>query len=176
MAQNDPKPETDELAEHVADVENLDPQAEIEQLRREANDAQDRYLRAQAELENFRKRARRELDEERKYAFMPLLKDILPIVDNLERALEASQTAPDPTKVLAGIKMVAQQFEEVLARHGATRINAQGQPFDPNLHQAILHQSAADQPAETVLQVTQPGFQLHDRVIRPAQVIVSKAP
>jgi molecular chaperone GrpE len=107
---------------------------------------------------------------------MPLVKDLCPFVDNLERALEAAQKNPNPTTILEGIKMVAQQLEEVLARHSCTRIDALDQPFDPNLHQAILQQPAADKPANTVLHVAQAGFQLHDRVVRPAQVIVSSGP
>ena len=163
-------------AGHAADdTATLDPQAEIDRLRGELTEAQDRYLRSQADLDNYRKRARRELEDERKYALMPLLRDILPVVDNLERALDAAQKNPDPAKIVDGIKMVAQQFEETLGRHSATRIDALGQPFDPNLHQAIMQQPS-EQPPNTVVQVTQPGFQLHDRVIRPAQVIVSKAP
>ena len=163
-------------AGHVAEeTATLDPQAEIDRLRSEVAEARDRYLRSQADLDNYRKRARRELEDERKYALMPLLRDVLPVIDNLERALDAAQKNPDPTKILEGIKMVAQQFEETLGRHSATRIDALGQQFDPNLHQAIMQQPS-DQPPNTVLQVTQPGFQLHDRVIRPAQVIVSKSP
>ena len=168
---------TDETS--AAQSENslpLDPLTEMERLRNDVDDAQNRYLRSQADLENYRKRTRREMDDERKYAFMPLLKDLLPVIDNLERALIAAQKNPEPGKIVEGIKMVTQQFEEMLGRHGVERIDALGKPFDPNLHQAIMQQPSAEHPADTVLQITQAGFQLHDRVVRPTQVIVSKAP
>ncbi len=170
-----PLPENGAGAEGVENAA-LDPQSEIERLNQELAEAQNRFLRSQADLDNFRKRSRREMDDERKYAFMPLVKDLCPFVDNLERALEAAQKNPNPSTILEGIKMVAQQLEEVLARHACTRIDALDQPFDPNMHQAILQQPAADKPANTVLHVAQVGFQLHDRVVRPAQVIVSSGP
>jgi len=169
-------PEDAPKANSAAEATVLDPVCELEKLQTELKDAQDRYLRSQAELENTRKRFRREMDDERKYAFMPLLKDLVPVLDNIERAIEAAKKTPDPAKILEGVQMVATQLEEALGRHACTRIKADGELFDPNFHQAILQQPAADKPENTVLLVTQAGFQLHDRVVRPAQVIVSKKP
>jgi len=168
---NDDAPQTT-ANENDAVAGTVDPAA---QLQAELDDAKDRALRAQAELENVRKRLRREMDDERKYALMPLVTDLLPVVDNIARAVAAAEKSPEASGLLEGIKLVAQQLESVLARHNTTRIEAMGKPFDPNVHAAILQQPSADQPANTVLQVAQEGYQLHDRVVRPAQVIVSKA-
>ncbi|MGC3969053.1 MAG: nucleotide exchange factor GrpE [Pirellulales bacterium] len=147
----------------------------IAKLQAEANEAKDRALRAVAELENVRKRLRREMDDERKYALMPLVGDLLPVVDNIGRAVTAAEKNADVTSLLEGVKLVAQQLESVLAKHNAKRIDALGKPFDPNVHAAILQQPVADQPPNTVVTVAQEGYTLHDRVVRPAQVIVSKA-
>jgi molecular chaperone GrpE len=153
-----------------------DMQQEMEQLQTELAEARDKILRAQADLENYRKRSRRELEEERRYANVPLLKDLLPVVDNIDRAMEAAQKANETGTLLEGIKLVKQQLAATLARHYCQEIKAQGLPFDPHLHEALTAQPAAEYPANTVLQVVQPGYQVHDRVIRPSQVIVSKKP
>jgi molecular chaperone GrpE len=149
---------------------------EMEQLQAELAEARDKILRAQADLENYRKRSRRELEDERRYANVPLLKDLLPVVDNIERALEAAQKANEGGTLLEGIKMVKQQLTGVLSKHHAQEIKALGQPFDPHLHEALTAQPSAEHPENTVVQVVQPGYQVYDRVIRPSQVIVSKNP
>ena len=146
---------------------------ELAKVRGELDEARDRTLRAQAELDNFRKRIRREQDDERRYANVSLLCDLLPVLDNIGRAIEAAEKAPDPAALLAGFKLVKQQLEGALARHNCAEIPAQGQPFDPNLHAAIASQPSAEHPELTVLHVAQPGYQVHDRVIRPSQVVVS---
>jgi molecular chaperone GrpE len=145
-------------------------------LREELAAAKDRALRTQAELENYRKRMRKELDDERRYAQLPLLSDILPVIDNVNRAIQAAEKSPDVGGLLAGFKMVAQQLENVLSRHHCQRIDALHKPFDPHLHAAILQQPSGEHPPNTVIQVAQDGYQLHDRVLRPAQVIVSTSP
>jgi molecular chaperone GrpE len=148
----------------------------VQRLQRELEEARTRLLRSQADLENFRKRTRREFDDERRFANLPLLADLLPVLDNVGRAVQAAEKAADGGALLEGVKLVAQQLESVLARHHCTRINAAGSVFDPHLHQAILQQPSIDRPPGTVLMVAQEGYQLHDRVLRPAQVIVSSAP
>jgi molecular chaperone GrpE len=147
---------------------------QVEKLRADLAEANDRALRAHAELENYRKRVRRDMEEERKYADLPLLRDLLPVVDNLVRALEAGEKTHDAGKLLAGVRLVAQQLENVFSQHHCRRIEALGQHFDPHLHQAIAQQPS-DQPPGTVLVDAQPGYQLHERVLRPSQVIVSQA-
>lgn len=148
----------------------------VEKLRQELSAANDRALRAQADLENYRKRVRREMDEERQYAQLPLLTDLLPVIDNIGRAVAAADTSADVSGLLAGVKLVAQQLEGVLARHQCQRIEALHQTFDPHLHAAIMQQPTNEFPPNTVVTVAQEGYQLRDRVLRPAQVIVSSAP
>lgn len=151
------------------------PENLVERLRIEAAEANDRALRAHAELENFRKRARRDADDERKYANLPLLRDLLPVVDNIARALEAGEKTQDAGKLLEGVRLVSQQLDNVFGQYQCKRIPALGEPFDPNLHQAIAQQPSGEHPAGTVLLEAQAGYQMHDRVLRPSQVIVSRA-
>jgi molecular chaperone GrpE len=146
---------------------------ELEQLRRQAADAQDRFLRSQAELENTRKRLRREMDDERRYAELSLLADLLPVIDNVNRAVEAAEKNADAATLLAGVKMVRQQLNSVLEKHHCQPIRAEGQPFDPAVHEAIMQQPNDEHPENTVTAVGLPGYKLHDRVVRPAQVVVS---
>jgi molecular chaperone GrpE len=145
----------------------------LESLQAEVHEAKDRTLRIQAELENYRKRAVRELQEERRYAHLPLIRELLPVWDNMNRAIEAAEKTHDAAGLLEGVKMVARQLEEVLQRHDCRRIPALSEPFDPHLHEAILQQHSEQHPPGTVLRETQTGFLLHDRVVRPSQVIVS---
>jgi molecular chaperone GrpE len=149
---------------------------QLSELRGELEEVKDRSLRAQAELENYRKRVARQMEEERRYASFPLLADLLSVWDNTARAIEAAEKTPDVAKLLEGFKMVAGQLERVLATHHCKRIEALHQPFDPHRHQAISQQPSAEFPPNTVLLVAQEGFLFHDRVIRPSQVIVSSAP
>ena len=154
---------------------SMDETSLLDQLRADLEGARDRVLRSQAELENYRKRAAREIEDHRRYANLPLIRDLLPVLDNLERSIAAAETAPDVAGFLAGVKLVAKQFEDTLVRYHCVRIPALHQPFDPNLHHAILQQPSTEFPPHTVLTVTQSGFQLHERVVRPSQVIVSAA-
>ena len=142
----------------------------------QVRELQDRLLRTQAELDNFRKRSRRELEDERRYANMPLLRDLLPVVDNIGRAIDAATKNSDASSLLEGFRMVSQQLNSILERHHTRPIKALNESFDPHLHEAILQQPSEEVPPGTVLMVTQEGYQLHDRVVRPAQVIVSKQP
>jgi molecular chaperone GrpE len=164
-----------------AAAEKTPPQATVEplpgddsqKLRGELAAAKERELRVHAELDNYRKRAARELDDRLRYANLALLRDLLPAMDNIDRAIEAGEKNADAAAMLEGFKMVRQQLEEALNRHHCTRIEALHAEFDPNLHHAILQQPSEEHPANTVLMVTQNGYQLHDRVVRPSQVIVS---
>jgi molecular chaperone GrpE len=148
----------------------------LDQLRMDLEGAKDRVLRSQAELENYRKRAAREIEEHRRYANLPLMRDLLPVLDNIERAIAAAEKTQDVAGLLEGVKLVARHFEEVFAQHHCLRIGALHLPFDPHLHHAISQQETGEFPPNTVVLVAQPGFQLHDRVVRPSQVIVSRAP
>jgi molecular chaperone GrpE len=161
------------LAEAAA---NTQPQDCLEELQAELAAATARELRAHAELENFRKRANRLLDEERKYAPLPLLRDLLPIVDNLERAIQSAAQDGGAAGLLEGVKMVRQQLTTVLAQHHCQQIEAEGAVFDPHLHEAIAQFPTDQAPPGTVVEVTLPGYRLHDRVVRPSQVLVSSRP
>ena len=151
-------------------------EAELSEVRVELEAARDRALRCQAELENYRRRAVRELELERRYAALPLLRDLLPVWDNVHRAIAAAEQSGDDPALLQGFKIVAEQLEDVLRRHDCVRIDALHQPFDPNVHEAITQQPSEEHPPGTVVGETQSGFRLHDRVVRPSQVIVSAAP
>jgi molecular chaperone GrpE len=129
----------------------------------------------QAEIDNVRRRARRELSDELRYATMPLLRDLLPALDNVDRAIEAGEKCEQAEDLLTGFRMVREQLINTLNQHHCQEITALEQPFDPNLHQAIMQQPSEEHPPGTVVMVTQAGYQLHDRVVRPSQVIVSKA-
>ena len=184
---NKHKPHQHEPEQPQAAADSAKPQAAAEpqatecranddsqKLRAELAAAKDRELRAHAELDNYRKRAARELDERLRYANIGLLRDLLPVLDNVDRAIEAAEkNAADAGALLVGFKMVSQQLGEVLTRHHCTRIEALHTPFDPNVHHAVMQQPSEEHPANTVLMVTQNGYQLHDRVVRPSQVIVS---
>ena len=161
-------PKTEDLAAPQA------ADSELERLRGELATAKDRELRCHAELDNYRKRATRELDERLRYANMGLLRDLLPVVDNVDRAIEAAEKNADAAALLEGFKMVHKQLGDALARHHCRPIEALHAPFDPHKHHAVMQQPSADHPANTVLMVTQNGYELHDRVVRPSQVIVSK--
>lgn len=143
------------------------------QLRAELEQAKDRALRCQAELDNFRKRSSRETEERLRYANISLMRDLLPALDNIQRAIEAAEKSTDGSGLLDGVKLVAQQLEGVLESNHCLKIKALHEPFDPHLHHAILQQPSQEYPANTVIMVTQEGYQLHDRVVRPSQVIVS---
>ena len=136
----------------------------------------DRNLRLRAELENVRARASRELADERKYGAMPLAKEILAVLDNIDRAIEHAEQNADAASLLEGFKLVRQQLSAILQRHDCVEIAALGEAFDPQFHQAILQQPSADVPANHVMLVTQSGFRMHDRVVRPSHVIVSSGP
>jgi len=154
---------------------------EIAALRAEAEAHKDRTLRALAELENVRKRLERERDEARIYAVTRFARDLLTVGDNLSRALaaipaEARAKADNSLKaVLDGVEATERELKAALARHGVKPIEAEGQRFDPHLHQAIAEVPAKSAEPGTVMHVVQPGYTLGDRLLRPAMVTVAKA-
>jgi molecular chaperone GrpE len=150
--------------------------SDTEQLTTELAAANDRLLRLQAEMQNLRNRTSREIADERRFAAMPVLRDLLPVIDNIDRAIEAAEKAGEAENLLEGFRLVRQQLMTTLSRHQCEPIPADGEPFDPNFHEAILQQPSADVPAGHVMMVTQSGYKLHERVVRPAQVIVSSGP
>lgn len=176
--QEDQRPYGDTDVKDGAPSETLNAQ-ELDKLRKQAAE-RDQYLdlalRTKAEFENYQKRNQREREQERKYWYTPLALDLLPILDNLDRALAAARQAGDSSSLVQGVAMVQSQFLETLKRHGITQIDAAGKPFDPNLHQAVMQQPSADVEPGAVVRVLEQGFMNHDRVLRPAKVIVSSKP
>lgn len=134
---------------------------------------QQKWLLAVADFDNYRRRMQKELEQDRRYAALPLSRDLLPALDNLQRALEAARISQDAGKLIEGVQMVARQFDDVLAKHSVVPINAVGKAFDPNLHQALQQVPTNDKPPMTVLTECERGYTLHDRVVRPSTVIVS---
>ncbi|HSG71228.1 MAG TPA: nucleotide exchange factor GrpE [Planctomycetaceae bacterium] len=151
-------------------------EAQLQQALRERDEQTDRALRAQAELENVRKRLQRETQQLLQFALIPLITDLLPSLDNLNRAIEAAEQSGSVEELLKGIRMVSSSFAEVLDRHGAKRIPTSGETFDPNLHEALQQIPSPDHDAMQIIQEVESGWQLHDRVVRPSKVIVSSGP
>jgi molecular chaperone GrpE len=159
------------------------PEEELERLRTEvaektAEAAQnyDRFVRERADLENYKRRAQRERSESLRFGAEALVRDLLVIVDNLERAVEHAEASGQGEQIVQGVRLVLKGALDVLARHGVTRIDATGQPFDPAFHEAIAQVQDDQVPANHVVQQFQPGYRLHDRLLRPAQVSVSGGP
>lgn len=149
---------------------------QLEAARAERDENRDKWLRAEAELDNYRKRAQKETEELRRFQALSLARDLLPALDNLDRAVAAAESTGNVDDLLQGIRMVARQFREVLARHSVEPIAAAGRPFDPNLHEALQQVPTAEHPPLTVVQEVEPGYKLHERVVRPSKVIVAAAP
>jgi molecular chaperone GrpE len=155
-------------------VEQAQAEAEMEVLRKERDLLIDQDLRLRAEFDNFRKRASREALEARERAQGQLLGEMLPVLDNLERALDAAEHH-DEGKVLGGVRMVRDMFVDLLRRTGVEEIETVGASFDPNVHDAVVMQPS-EQEEGTVTAVLERGFRLGDRVLRPARVVVSEGP
>jgi molecular chaperone GrpE len=180
----DPDRDPADASGDVIPVEVVPPQeggpedsieAKIATLEREKKENWERYLRTAADLENFRKRQRRELDDARFEAKSKVLKEMLPVVDNLERAIEHASQQAAGSPIVEGVQLVLRQFLSAFERLDVTPIDAGGQAFDPNLHEAIS-QMESELPPGTVVQVLQRGYRAGDRLLRPALVVVAKAP
>jgi molecular chaperone GrpE len=158
------------------DTAEHEPPTEIEDLRRELNDKQDRLLRALAETENVRRRVERAADDRVKYANEALLRDLLPVLDNFDRALAAARAAGGSANVVEGVELIQRELLRVLERAGLSRYSAVGQRFDPSRHEAIARVVSREAAPDTVVSETGPGYLLHGRVLRPALVAVAAAP
>lgn len=169
------------MREAVAAVEQVESDAgadraagseadETDRLRREIADLRDRSMRTLADFDNFRKRSERERQEARRFAVAEPLRDLLGVVDNLERALGAGGSAED---LKTGVALTLRQMQEALRRHGVTEVAAAGAPFDPAVHEAVQREERPDVGAPTVVEEFQRGYLLHDRLLRPAMVKVA---
>ena len=153
-----------------------DPVSEVEELRRQLDEKHDRLLRALADAENARRRAQREREEFVKYANESLLRDLIPVLDNLDRALDAARAASTAANLVAGVELTQRKLLKVLEQAGVTRYSAVGQPFDPTRHEAIARVVSTEAAPNTVVSERLPGYLLQDRVLRAALVAVAVAP
>lgn len=160
-------PSVAEQGASSAEQKGTDPQAEAARLR-------DQLLRTAADFDNYRKRSRREQDDAQRRGRESVLKDLLPVFDNLERAASSAEAAPDVKSVSEGLRIVLKQFVDTLEKIGLRRIPTVGQPFDPAVHEAIQHLASKDHPAGVVLAEVQPGYATGDHLVRAALVVVSK--
>lgn len=157
----------------VEEVERGDESSlerDVDRLEREIADLRDRSMRTLADFDNYRKRAERERAEVRRFALMEPLRDLLEVVDNLERAVSAGGSADD---LKLGIDMTLRQLADVLKRHGVTPVESEERPFDPAVHEAVSRREADDVDEPTVSEELQKGYLLHDRLVRPARVVVA---
>lgn len=149
---------------------------DLEELKRQLDDRQDRLLRALAETENLRRRAQRDREDYVKYANETLLRDLIPVLDNLDRALTAARGAGESGTVVSGVELIQRELLRVLEKAGLSRYSAVGERFDPTRHEAIARVVSADRPPDTVVHETAAGYLLNGRVLRPALVAVAAAP
>jgi molecular chaperone GrpE len=163
-------PVADEQAEEIQRLREA-----LEAKTREVEAQQDRYLRTVAEFDNVRKRSAREREEHTRYANESLLRDILPVMDNLDRALQAARSEP-ATSLTTGVELIQRELLRVLEKFGLTAFTSVGQPFDPERHEAIARVQRPDLPDMSVAGETARGYLLHGRVLRPAMVTVAVAP
>lgn len=143
---------------------------ELTMLRKEVVELRERSVRTLADFDNFRKRSERERDEQRRYAGSEVLRDVLPVIDNLERALES---AGDAGELKAGVEMILRQILDLLRRHGVERVEAMNKPFDPAVHEAVSRKDAEEIEVPTVCDELQAGYVMKDRLLRPSMVVVA---
>jgi molecular chaperone GrpE len=164
----------EESSEEEVKVEVVDAQTlALEASRKLADENHERYMRVQADYDNFRRRSRQEKEDFAKYASTKLIEQLLPIVDNFERALAASQQVKDFDALIKGIEMTAKQLDQVLESEGLKSIESVNQPLNPDFHQAIMQVESEDHEEGVIVEEIQKGYMLKDKVIRPAMVKVS---
>jgi len=175
---------TEQSTEETAPVENSSPaDSAVDDLRQqlaakelEAKTNYDRFVRQAAELDNFKKRASREREDALRFANESLIKDLLPVVDNLERAVAHASGGGNGKPIVEGVEMVLKGLLDVFAKHGVTPISAVGQPFDPTKHEAMAQVESQTHQPNSVVDELHKGYTLRDRLLRPALVSVAKAP
>ena len=175
-AQQEPRAESEPVAfdSDVKNASSIEEQLKAAVVERDTH--YNAWMRAQADLENYRKRAQREAEEIRRYHTMSLMRDMLPGLDNLQRAISAAENSSNIEELLQGVRMVAGQFEAMLSNHALEPIEAAGKPFDPNKHEAVQQVPSAEYSPMTIIEEIERGYTLHDRVVRPSKVIVSSGP
>jgi len=150
-------------------------EAKLEAKEKEAGETYDRFLRASAEFDNFKKRSSREMEEFRKFANQSLIKEMLSVVDNLELAMNSTNNHKAIDKdLLQGLEMTHKEILKVFEKFNVKPIDAKGQPFDPAFHEAVMQEETSDSPKNTVTNELQKGYMIHDRLLRPSMVVVAK--
>jgi len=168
------KSNSEEEKKDVAGEPLKEIQEELETAKQEAKETYDRFLRISAEFENYKKRSNREMEDFRKYANQSLIKEMLAVVDNLERALNSSNGESSIDKCMAdGVNLTLKEILKVFEKFNVKPIEAIGQPFDPNFHQAMMQEETDDYPEHTVITQLQKGYMIHDRLLRPSMVVVA---
>ncbi len=150
--------------------------SELQSAQAERDKLREQLLRTAADFDNFRKRTKRDLDDARQRAKDELIRDLLPIFDNLERALQTAGGASDMSSVIEGVRMVLKLFEDTAERVGLTRVPAVGERFDPAVHEAIQQRETDEQPPGTVIAEVVAGYRFGERLVRPAMVVVARKP
>ncbi len=159
-----------------ADASGQDLAAKLDAAQRDCAEAKDRYLRLYAEFENYKKRAQRDQVDYTKFAAEKVIKELLPVVDNLERAVAHARNAKADASIVDGLSLIVRQFLDALQKCGCEPIEAVGKPFDPAIHQALAQVESTEHEADSVVEEAQRGYLLHGRILRPALVTVSKPP
>ena len=150
-------------------------EARLESVEQELKDSHDRFLRVSAEFENYKKRASREMNDFRKFANESLVKAMLPVVDNLDRAIESSSDDDHSIRsVVEGVNMTLKEILKIFEQFGVKPFESLGKIFDPALHQAVMQKETDNHPEKTILNELEKGYMIHDRLLRPAMVVVSK--
>jgi molecular chaperone GrpE len=171
---SDLRPQEQDLGRHAYDDPTRDEGCS--EIADELKAQQDKYLRLAAEFENYKRLAQRDQREYARFANENLLKDLLPIGDNLERALNSAKASPDKRGLIQGVELTRKQFIETLEKYGVKRISSIGERFDPSRHEAVARVDSRNTPETTVLEEHQPGYLLHERILRPSMVTVAAAP
>ncbi len=172
MQQENPGTEPVDLEIEVDEITAL--KSELEKNQQENQKNHDLYLRSLAELENFKKRAARDKEEYSKFALLPLIQKLLPVIDDLERALAQFDSSKDLEGLSKGVEMITRSLQEIIKNEGVEPIEALGQAFDPQYHQPLIVEESDEHSENTVIEEFQTGYILHGRVIRPSLVKVSK--
>lgn len=167
-------PGQDAAGQGKAQAIDADLAGQLEKALAKNSELEDRLLRMAAEQDNFKKRMQREKETMLKYAEEALLRDLLPSIDNLERAVDQCRCSPDAVALLTGVEMTCKGLLNTLERFGVTPMTGSGQPFDPNFHEAVAMEYSEEVPENQVLQEYQKGYLYKDRLIRAAKVVVSK--
>lgn len=169
----------DEVGEDTVEVIDADEievnseQTKLVELEQQVAELNQRYLRVNADYENFRRRTREEKEAAAKYRAQSIVEELLPVLDNFERALSVSVESDEAKSLLQGMEMVYRQLQDALTKEGVAVIEAKGQKFDPHLHQAVMQEASSEHEPNEVIDELQKGYKLKDRIIRPAMVKVN---